>query len=142
MADTEVKSSQGGADIPQTAQLPPEMEVNLSDDKPAQTGDFAGATLELGAGGAANNEVEFKGPGLQRDRPYSASMVSRKSTTSTKSRTSMSPAITITEYSTKQLFSYKVISCSQKSIVSPYTFILIWLNRSLIDPDLRNPTQT
>merc|ERR550532_1136581 len=113
MADSEGNLPAAGVEKTPAAQLPPEMDVNLNDDKPPQTGEFAGATLELGAGGGGETEVEFKGPGsegLHRDRPYSASMISRKSTLSTKSKTSLSPSVNVTEFSTKQMFSYKVIT--------------------------------
>ncbi|ELU06121.1 hypothetical protein CAPTEDRAFT_163000 [Capitella teleta] len=49
--------------------------------------------------------VEFEGPGLRRDRPYSASMISRKSVTSTKSQTSLKAGVVTTDYSKAHLFS-------------------------------------
>ena len=89
-------------------------EVTLSDDEGTQGKEFKAATLELdgagpeGEGVAVDVEVGFRPPGLVRDRPFSASMVSRKSTVSTKSRTSLSPHIVTTDFSTSSLFAYRV----------------------------------
>ena len=44
---------------------------------------------------------------LRRDRPYSSSMMSRKSTVSTKSKVSLSPTSFTSEYSVKKLCSYQ-----------------------------------
>jgi len=47
-------------------------------------------------------------PNITRDRPYSASMISRQTVASTRSHASRSPSIITTEYSAKNLFSYRV----------------------------------
>lgn len=103
-------------------------EISLADDGDQQPRDFGSVTLELGNNEAAAVEmtegdcsstgvvdsrgtvppVEFEGPGLRRDRPYSASMISRKSVTSTKSQTSLKAGVVTTDYSKAHLFSCRV----------------------------------
>jgi hypothetical protein len=62
---------------------------------------------------------------IRRDRPFSATGISRKSTGSSRSRVSMSPSIRTTEYSSKTLFAYrpdaldKAIDESMKIILQP-----------------------
>lgn len=108
-------------EIPENATASETTEVNLTDDVDVQPkSDFNSATLEVEVGGPSSEAddgivdsrgvppVDFRGPGLHRDRPYSASMISRKSTASVKSQTSLSPNIISTDVSVKSLFAYKV----------------------------------
>jgi len=67
--------------------------------------EFRGAgSAGSAAGSAAGSE------GLRRDRQFNASVMSRRSTTSTKSRVSLSPHIFTTELAANSLFSYRVIT--------------------------------
>jgi len=54
-------------------------------------------------------------PNIMRDRPFSASMVSRQTVASTRSHASRSPSIITTEYSAKNLFCYRVRLITPKS---------------------------
>lgn len=56
---------------------------------------------------SAKEENRMTDGELRRDRPYSASMISRKSTVSTKSKVSLSPTLFTSEYSVKKLCSYQ-----------------------------------
>ena len=108
----------------QNVDLPADMEVTLDDDKAVNDGEFNRGSLAIGndATGQHPPDIEFKGtrssmpelsntegagPGLQRDRPFSASTRSRMST---KSVTSMNPSAVQTNYTVRTFFSYRV-SC-------------------------------
>ena len=54
-------------------------------------------------------------PNITRDRPFSASMVSRQTVASTRSHASRSPSLITTEYSAKNLFCYRVCLIVYKS---------------------------
>lgn len=88
----------------------PETTVShLDDDKPAQEGDFVGATLQIESETQNAQEppaVEFEDPALSRNRP--GSVIGRQSVRSTSSRTSMRPGIVKSEAASKSFFSYKV----------------------------------
>lgn len=47
---------------------------------------------------------------IRRDRPFSASMVSQRSRVSVSSRASLSPNIETTEFASKNMFAYRVIT--------------------------------
>jgi len=47
-------------------------------------------------------------PNITRNRPFSASTISRQTVGSTRSHASRSPSIITTEYSAKNLYSYRV----------------------------------
>lgn len=56
------------------------------------------------------DEVEFRdgSTNLRRDRPFSASVISRQSVRSTQSRASLSPTLITSDYAAKNLFAYRV----------------------------------
>src|SRR6218665_1352229 len=57
------------------------------------------------------NDVEFRdgsSSGLRRDRPYSSSVISRRSTKSTQSRASLKPSRITSDYAAKTLFAHRV----------------------------------
>ena len=90
-----------GADLP---------EVEFRHQEPAETavknrenGDSGPgvATVDLGGGGDA-------GQGLTRNRPFSASMISRRTTDSTASRTSLSPNVYQSDMAIQHFFSHRV----------------------------------
>ncbi len=94
---------------------PTETEDNLTDDKTSPGPDFKGATLELGTVSQNGNDpgVTFAGmptavdPNFDRNaRP--GSTISRRSTTSTGSKASLSATKRETTYTVKQYFSKKV----------------------------------
>lgn len=61
--------------------------------------------------GSSLDDVEFRGgssSGLRRDRPYSSSVISRRSTKSTQSRASLNPSLVTSDYAAKTLFAYRV----------------------------------
>ena len=118
MADEEVISTNSTTAV--------NMDANLGD-KPAQTKSFEGATLEINASkqredGSGEPAVEFRGTSwtdadaakeknannLSRNRPYSASMTSRRSTTSVSSRTSVSSTLKTSDYAVGKFFSHRV----------------------------------
>ena len=82
----------------------------LEDDKTVQEGHFVGATLEISGNEEKKDEVdpdvEFRGPGLTRDRP--GSTIGRQSVRSTSSRTSLRVGIVKSERQSEKFFSYKV----------------------------------
>ena len=86
-----------------------ETSTQLEDEKPAQEGEFVGATLQIESetrNAAETPEVEFAGPGLSRNRP--GSVIGRQSVRSTSSRTSMRPGVVKSDVQAKTFFSYKV----------------------------------
>ena len=106
----------------QSVDLPADMEVTLDDDKAVNSKEFKSGSLAIGEDGAAQQppDVDFRGtrsslpnlsnsegagPGLTRDRPFSASTRSRMST---KSVTSMNPSAVQTNFTVKTFFSYRV----------------------------------
>jgi len=73
-------------------------------------------------------------PNITRNRPFSASTVSRQTVGSTRSHASRSASIVTTEYSAKSLFSYRVCSFSFsglrlnfRTLKTPSRFQLIML---------------
>lgn len=56
------------------------------------------------------DEVEFRdgSTNLRRDRPFSASVISRQSVRSTQSRASLSPTLITSDYAARNLFAYRV----------------------------------
>jgi len=60
-----------------------------------------------GVGGAQEGE-DIPLPNLTRNRPFSASTMSRETVASTRSHASRSPSILTTEYSANHLFCYRV----------------------------------
>jgi hypothetical protein len=104
----------------QPVELPADMEVTLDDDKSVNGKEFQSGSLAIGDDGTPSQpEVGFRGtrtsmpnlsdegagPGLSRDRPFSASTRSRMST---KSVTSMNPSAVQTNFTVKTFFSYRV----------------------------------
>ena len=55
--------------------------------------------------------------GLRRDRPFSASAVSRRSTGSTKSRVSLNPHLITSELAAKNMFCYRVRCIYYRGVV-------------------------
>ncbi|WAR14451.1 TPRGL-like protein [Mya arenaria] len=81
-------------------------EVHLNDDKHPREDSFQGATLEISGDGVPRDpEVDFAGPGLNRNRP--GSTIGRQSVRSTTSQTSMKPGGFQSEKQTETFFSYK-----------------------------------
>ena len=76
------------------------MAENVQSDQPSGM-----ATVDIGSNSASVPDVKYEGPGLQRDRPFSAS---QRTTASTTSKTSRSPYIYHTTNTTGKFFSYKV----------------------------------
>ena len=64
-------------------------------------------------------------PNITRDRPFSASMISRQTVASTRSHASRSPSIITTEYSAKSLFCYRVYSDVMDVRINSDLFLLI-----------------
>lgn len=65
--------------------------------------------------GSSLDDVEFRGGSssvLRRDRPYSSSVISRRSTKSTQSRASLNPSLVTSDYAAKTLFAYRVRTIS------------------------------
>jgi len=87
LRDVRISESGGDAGIPANVDSQP-----LRQDVPLQG-------VDDGFGGA---------PNVYRQRPYSSSMISRRTASSTKSRASLSPSITTSEYASKNMFSYRV----------------------------------
>lgn len=82
---------------------------HLEDDKPAQEGEFVGATLQIESetqNAQESPEAESEEPALSRNRP--GSVIGRQSVLSTSSRTSMRPGVVKSEAASKSFFSYKV----------------------------------
>ncbi len=121
--EEEIKASTNAASQPKSH----ETEENLVDDKSSKGEDFKGATLELAGSRDSEPQVGFEGPGsnrpvmktgrsssvevdlgISRDRP--GSVIGRKSTMSTGSRTSMSPKMNESDFTTKLYFCHKVSS--------------------------------
>ncbi|KAL4221847.1 Tumor protein p63-regulated protein 1-like protein [Mactra antiquata] len=79
---------------------------HLDDDKHPKEDTFGGATLEISNDNTnAEPEVEFSGPGLNRNRP--GSTIGRQSVRSTSSRTSMKPGGYKSAKSSDSFFCYK-----------------------------------
>ena len=86
-----------------------DVEITLRVDK--LSGNEQPSVQEPSSNGASslNDDEDLEMPGeLRRDRPYSASMISRKSTASNRSRASLSSTIWTSEYCSKNMFSYRV----------------------------------
>lgn len=75
--------------------------------------------------GGGDNDIPL--PNITRDRPFSASMISRQTVASTRSHASRSTSIITTEYSAKNLFCYrsdtlaKAFEDCAKSMLTPET---------------------
>jgi hypothetical protein len=111
----------------QPVDLPADMEVTLDDDTAVNGREFKTGSLAIADDGTTQppSDVDFKGgprsslpnlsnaegagPGLTRDRPFSASTRSRMST---KSVTSMNPHAVQTTFTVKTFFSYRVSTLS------------------------------
>ena len=88
-----------GADLPEV-----EFRHQASEETAAknrENGDRGVATVDVGGGGDA-------GQGLTRNRPFSASMISRRTTDSTASRTSLSPNVYQSDMAIQHFFSHRV----------------------------------
>ena len=70
--------------------------------------------------------VKFAGSNISRDRPFSASMVSRTTTGSTPSRTSRATNIKHSKDSLRNFFSYRV------SVLN-YSYIVWWMMVSILE---------
>lgn len=83
----------------------------------------------------AENEDDPKPPSapsvtsgeIRRDRPFSASMVSRRSRVSVSSRASLSPNIVTTEFASKNMFAYRVIIANNIIIIIQLLLSLVLL---------------
>jgi len=99
-------------------------EGSLDDDRHPRDTTFQAATLEISGDGVPKTpeaksgttdtipedvEVEFAGPGINRNRP--GSTIGRQSVRSTTSRTSMKSNGFTSEKQTESFFSYKVCNC-------------------------------
>jgi len=86
-----------GADIP---------EVEFSNRGPVDVA--APANNNHGDCGVATVDINGDGNGLTRNRPFSASMISRRTTGSTTSRTSMNPSVYQSDTNIQHFFSHRV----------------------------------
>lgn len=125
------------ASVHTAAEKAEQVEIPLDEDKEVTNKEFNGTTLHLNTTtmdnhGADISEVEFshRGPaaanngdcgvatvdvngvdaekGLTRNRPFSASMISRRTTGSTTSRTSMNPSVYQSDVNVQHFFSHRV----------------------------------
>lgn len=74
----------------------------------AATSATVSGTTSVVVGGGSSSDDGFGSAGFSRDRPYSASMRSRATVASSRSRVSMSPSLMLSDYSSQNLFSYRV----------------------------------
>ena len=95
---------------------------NLDDDKMNQSPDFKGATLELNSQGTVNQEptVAFQGPGMGLDRNLRpGSSISRKTTGSTGSKTTLSSQTIVTPIAARSYFCQRVRT-NRNNIIENY----------------------
>ncbi|KAH3827025.1 tumor protein p63-regulated gene 1-like protein [Dreissena polymorpha] len=93
-------------DATSTNAKPAITEVHLEDETTQKVDMFEGATLDIsGEDGEHPPDVDFAGPGLNRNRP--GSTIGRQSVRSTTSRTTMKPGGYKSEISSKSFFCYK-----------------------------------